>query len=289
MKKVLLAGATGHFGRHLLLELKQQGFYVKVLVRSARRARDLMPEPDEILRADATKPETLKGCCEGIDVVISALGKSISLKNREKASFHDINWGANYNLLQEAMAAGVPQFIYTSAFKAEQYPKLAFFKAHADFSDTLRSSGISYTILQPTALFSVFEEVVAMARKRQIGIMGSGSPLTNPIYEGDLAKVAVEQIGAPSREIPLGGQTTYSRHDLVRIACQVAKHKGKVLSVPFAVVDTILPLVKLLNRNLFDKLAFLIAVSKVDCVAPQVGNLTLEEYFEISPLETTSA
>lgn len=285
MKKVLLAGATGNLGRHLLSELKQQGYNVKVLARSAHKAEALTPLPDEVLLADATKPETLTGCCEGVALVISAIGKSLSLKDKSNAGFHAIDFSANYNLLQEAKTAGVPQFIYISAFTAEQHPELAYFKAHADFSDALVDSGLNYVILQPTALFSTFEEIVAMARKGRVSSLGAGDKLTNPIYEGDVAKVAVESIGIPSQFIPLGGQKVYSRLQLLHIACKAARYDGRIRGVPFAVVDAFLPAIRFFSRNLFDKLAFIVAVSKVDCVAPQVGELSLEDYFEITPME----
>ncbi|PRY15425.1 uncharacterized protein YbjT (DUF2867 family) [Pontibacter ummariensis] len=285
MRNILLAGATGHVGQHLLRELKRQGYPVSVLARTAAKANQLLPPPDNILVADATKPETLRGCCQGMDVVVSTLGKSISLTDNSKGSFQEVDYRANYNLLQEAKAAGVQQFVYVSAFSAEAHPQLAYFKAHADFARELKHSDILYTILEPTALFSAFDEVVAMARKGRIGLLGTGDKLTNPIYEGDLAKIAVGEIGCPSRTIALGGKTIYSRAELIRLACKAANYKGFLPSVPFPVVASVLPLVKLLNRNLYDKVSFMIAVSKVDCVAPQVGAHTLEEYFHITPKE----
>ncbi|GAB3196518.1 uncharacterized protein YbjT (DUF2867 family) [Pontibacter aydingkolensis] len=120
-----------------------------------------------------------------------------------------------------------------------------------------------------------------MARKGQIGSLGVGDKLTNPIYKGDLAQVAVQSIGQPSEIIPLGGQKMYSRLELIRIACQAAGHKGKIPLVPFGVVKSMLPLVKLFNRNMFDKIAFLVAVSEVACVAPKVGSHMLKAYFSL--------
>lgn len=286
MKRILLAGATGNLGRYYLKELKKQGYTVRVLARSAQKAEALSPAPDEVFIADATQPHTLTGCCERIDVVISALGKSISLTDKSKAGFFDIDFKANSNLLQEAQRAGAYQFIYTSAFSATQNPHLAYFKAHADFAEALKASGLRYTILEPTALFSALDEVVSMARKGQVGSLGAGDKLTNPIYEGDLAQVAVQHIGQHSQVIPLGGHKVYTRLELIRIACQAAGHKGKIPSVPFGVVKAMLPLVKLFSRNLFDKLAFLVAVSEVDCVAPKVGTHTLEGYFNLPQPQT---
>ncbi|WP_299986382.1 SDR family oxidoreductase [uncultured Pontibacter sp.] len=283
MKKVLLAGATGHLGRHIFRELKQHGFAVRVLARNLKKAQSLFPDPEELVLADATKPFSLEGCCTGVDVVISALGKNLSLRHQGGGSFHDINYKANLNLLKEAEQAGVRQFIYVSAFGAGRYPQLAYFKAHASFEKALRHSSLTYTILKPVALFSVFEEMAAMARKGHIGQLGQGDKLTNPIYDGDVARIAIDCIGKPSQSLELGGPTSYTRQELAQLVCEAAGYNGRVAEIPFDYVDTLLPFVRLLSRSLYDKLAFMTAVSKVDCVAPVVGQCTLEAYFELEP------
>ena len=281
MKKILLAGATGQLGKYIFRELKQQGYDVRALARNLRKAQALFPDPEELVLADATKKESLEGCCAGIEVVISAIGKSTSLFNQGNGSFQDIDYRANLNLLQEAQKCGVKQFIYVSAFGAEQFANLAYFKAHADFEEELRNCGISYTVLQPVALFSAFEDVVSMARKGRIGSLGKGDKKTNPIYEGDVAKVAVSCIGQPSQTLPLGGRTTYTRLELMKIACEAAGYCGKIPEIPFDFVEPLLPFVRMLSRSLYDKIALMVAVSKVDCIAPPAGELSMEEYFEL--------
>lgn len=281
MKKILLAGATGHLGRYIYRELKQHGYEVRVLARQLKNARMLFPDPEDLVLADATEPKALEGCCAGIDVVISAMGKNISLRNQDDGSFQEIDYKANLNLLHEASNASVQQFVYVSAFGARQYPGLAYFKAHADFEKSLCSSGLNFTILQPVALFSAFEELVAMARKGKVASLGNGTKKTNPIFEGDVAKVAVSAIGQPDQVIPLGGKRFYTRRELVQIACEAAGYTGKIMEVPFKFIDSLLPLARLLSRSLYDKLALMVAVSKADCIAPALGELSLEEYFEL--------
>jgi uncharacterized protein YbjT (DUF2867 family) len=283
MKKILLAGATGQLGKYIFRELKLQGYEARVLARNLKKAQLLFPDPEELVLADATNPVSLEGCCEGIDVVISAIGKSVSLRNQGNASFHDIDYKANLNLLREAQRANVKQFIYISAFGADRFHNLAYFKAHADFEKALRNSGLNYTILQPVALFSAYEDVATMARKGRIASLGKGDKKTNPIFEGDLAKVVVENINKPSSTIPLGGPVAYTRFEILKIACEAAGYTGRIPNIPFEYVNSLLPFVRLLSRNLYDKLAFMVAVSKVDCLAPPTGELSLEAYFELEP------
>src|SRR5690606_2556708 len=105
MKKILLAGATGHLGQHLLQELKQQGYFVKVMCRDIKKAAALNPLPDEIVVADATRRTDFKNICQGVDMVISAMGKSISLKDKSNENFQEIDFRGNLRLLREAKAA----------------------------------------------------------------------------------------------------------------------------------------------------------------------------------------
>ncbi|TXK36961.1 NAD(P)H-binding protein [Pontibacter qinzhouensis] len=281
MKTILLAGATGNLGVHLFQELKQQGYYVKVLARNRSKATTLTPAPDEIFVADASEEQALKGVCDGVDVVISAIGKSLSLKDKCKATFRDVDFLANLNLLAEAEKAGVQQFLYISAFAAAHYPHLAYFKAHADFAEVLKQSPINHTILEPTALFSAFKEKTALASKGLIGHIGKGDKRINPVYEGEVACASVAAIGQPPQVIAIGGRRIYTRSGLIRLSCKLAGHKGLVPKIPYFVLMLVMPVIKLLQRNLYDKMAFFVEVNKEDFLAPPLGVLTLEEYFEL--------
>ncbi len=78
VKKVLIAGATGYLGKFLLKECRQRGYWVRALARSTEKLDDVRDCVDDVFVGEATKPDTLQGLCEGIDVVISALGVASS-------------------------------------------------------------------------------------------------------------------------------------------------------------------------------------------------------------------
>jgi uncharacterized protein YbjT (DUF2867 family) len=280
MNKVLLAGATGHLGKALLAELKRQGYQVRALVRDPEKARHLDGMADEWVVADATRPGTLAGICQGIDVVVSALGKSVSLQDRSKSSFYDVDFRGNSHLLEEAKRQGVSRFVYVSAFGAEKRRDLAYFGAHEAFVDELRGSGINYCVVRPPALFSALGEILDMARQGRAVVLGNGSPKTNPIAEADLAQVVVDAIPSFLTNIEAGGKNEYTRYQLTALACQaLGRPRQRILKVPFWLVKALLPLVRLLDRNLYDKAAFMTAVCAEDCLAPRVGQRSLKAYY----------
>jgi uncharacterized protein YbjT (DUF2867 family) len=65
--RLLVIGATGTVGRHVVLGLSAKGARVRAMTRSPETAR--MPADVEVVRGDLTSPDTLDRCLEGVDSV----------------------------------------------------------------------------------------------------------------------------------------------------------------------------------------------------------------------------
>jgi uncharacterized protein YbjT (DUF2867 family) len=276
--KVLLFGATGNLGQSIAYELKQRGYETTCVIRHKSKLKGLESIADRIINADVTNPADLLNICNGFDIVISTLGKSVSPNDKSKLTFKDIDYIANSSILNEAKKSNVKKFIYISAFHSEKYLHLEYFKVHHEFSDKLISSGIDYTIIKPPALFSAFKDMIEMAKKGQLVNIGIGDKKTNPIYEGDLAKITVESINDRNRVIEAGGKTVYTRRQLNEIIQKAINPGKKIKNVPLGVFKSLLPILKIFNKNTFDKFAFFIEVLQHDTIAPQSGKMTFEEY-----------
>lgn len=276
--KILLFGATGNLGLAIAKELKQKGYELTAVVRNKIKARELESISSKIIIADVTIPSNLVNICNGFDIVISSLGKSVSPNDKSEPTFKDIDYIANANILNEAKKSNVKKFIYISAFHSEHYLHLEYFKVHHEFSEKLISSGIDYSIIKPPAIFSAFIDMIEMAKKGQLLNIGIGDKKTNPIYEGDLAKIAVDSINEPNSIIEAGGQTIYTRRQLNEIVQQTINPSKSIKNVPLVVFKFLLPFLKIFNKNTFDKFAFFIEVLQHDTIAPQIGVMTFEEY-----------
>ena len=68
-KRVLVAGATGYLGGFVAKEFKSRGHYVRALARSPHKLDHMKEEIDEIVKSEITDPISIKGICEGIDLV----------------------------------------------------------------------------------------------------------------------------------------------------------------------------------------------------------------------------
>jgi uncharacterized protein YbjT (DUF2867 family) len=281
MTKLLLFGATGNLGKEIAKEVKHQGYDLTVVVRNQKKAELLANITNKYIVADITDPISLTNICNSFDVVISALGKSVSPNDNSKPSFNDIDLVANSNILNEAIKTGVQKFVYISAFHSEKYLHLEYFRVHHEFSERLKTSGINYSIIKPPAIFSGFLDMIEMAKKGQLINIGIGDKRTNPIYEADLAKECVDSIKDKNVTKEIGGRTIYTRRQLNEIIQKEVRPTKSTKNIPLWLFKFSLPVIKVLRKNMYDKFAFFTAVMQVDTIAPQVGQMKFEEYIKL--------
>ncbi|WP_042432111.1 NAD-dependent epimerase/dehydratase family protein [Streptacidiphilus anmyonensis] len=118
MTTVLITGAAGFLGRHVVEEAARQEAVLRLM---SHRRPAVSTGPDcAVVCADLRDPESLRGVCEGIDVVMhcaSYIGGSA--QNNEA-----VNAQGTRNLVAEAGRAGVSRLVYVST--ASVYGRGAF-------------------------------------------------------------------------------------------------------------------------------------------------------------------
>jgi len=276
MKRILVAGATGYLGGFVAQELKARGYFVRALVRSPEKLDQLWDSADEIVEGQVTRPETLEHVCDGIDVVFSSIGIT---RQADGLTFRDVDYQGNKNLLEVALRAGVRKFVYVSAFNGPRLRHLDIGAAHEDFVDELKASGICYAVLRPTGYFSDMGEVLEMARKGRVWLIGSGENRVNPIHGADLAVACADAVDGYELEIDVGGPQTMTWREVARLAFEVLGQPSRVTRVPEWLMWPVVRLVRLFNRHQGELLAFFITMATTDVVAPANGTHTLEAHY----------
>jgi uncharacterized protein YbjT (DUF2867 family) len=285
MKKVLVAGSTGYIGRYVVQEFKNRGYWVRALVRNPDKIKQPGPhlEPsidrlaDEFFIGDATKPESIKGVCDGVEIVFSSLG--MTRPDFVHSSF-DVDYKANLNIMREAQRAKVKKFVYISVFNAQKMMEIENIQAHEKFVDELRASGLEYAIVRPTGYFSDMAQFLNMARNGFMFSLGEGETRSNPIHGADLAKVCVDAAEGDAREIDAGGPEIFTYQQVARMAADVVEKQPFNISLPVWLADGIAAVTGFINRDIHDIALFATTVSKNDTVAPQYGRHRLREFFE---------
>ena len=279
---ILIAGATGSVGRALVAELAkaEQPVRLRVLARNPERAAMLRGLSAPPWVGDATVPAALAGSCDGVDVVFSSLGASVSPTSRDRRSYLDVDLVANRNLLAEAKRAGVRRFVYVSVFTRPAYEETAYVRAHEQFVAELKASGLEYGVLRPTGLFSAFSEMLAMARKGRLPLIAGGAAETNPLSEADLAILSREAIfsGDPRIEIDVGGPEVLSRRKIAALVFEALGRRPRFVPAPKWIMNMAAIAARPFNRRFAELLAFVTAASTTACVATPFGSHRLSDY-----------
>jgi uncharacterized protein YbjT (DUF2867 family) len=287
-QRVLVAGSTGYLGKFVAREFKQRGYWVRALTRSKQRLEEPGPftapairsdEVDDVFIAEATKPETLAGLCEGgIDIVFSSLGIS---RQRDGLSFEQVDYLANRNLIDLCVSQGVRKFVYVSMLGAEQIAQLAITKAHERVVKDLESSGLDYAIIRPSGYFSDMGAVLDMAKRGRVLLVGDGTNRFSPIHGQDLAAVCVDAAEGKERMVEAGGPDVFTQREIAELAFDVVgKPVVKVTVVPLWLAYGLARFIGVLNRQFGDLAEFIVTAGEVDGVGPVRGKTTLRSYFE---------
>jgi nucleoside-diphosphate-sugar epimerase len=111
--KVLITGATGLLGGHLLQELQQRGEQIRALVLPTENAEKLLAQGVEVVRGDVTDADTLAPAVKDIELIFHLAG--MMGVNRPLADYRLVNVTGSENLYRAAQAAGVRRFVHTSS------------------------------------------------------------------------------------------------------------------------------------------------------------------------------
>lgn len=147
---ILVAGATGKTGLHLVQELVDQGHKPTALVRESSDTSAL-PQGVDLRKGDLTNLQD--GVCDGMDAVIFAAGSGGST-GPEMTDKVDRD-GAK-RLIDLAADAGVKRFVMLSSVGADQSDPTGemahYLKAKHEADEHLKASDMTYFILRPVAL-----------------------------------------------------------------------------------------------------------------------------------------
>ena len=278
--RVLLAGATGAIGHEVLKLLHAKKHFVRTLSRSQRNVAKIQALASDVVLADATDARTLGDALTNIDVVISCLGANVSLSLSERRSFRSVDLVANTNLLEAAKRFGVKRFVYLSAHAGRGYDHTRYMRAHMDIEERIRSSGLSFSFVRPTGVFSALGDLVKMAQMGMGSVAGDGQAKANPNHPVDVAELLAEVVTEGAEEIDAGGPEVLTREEVMRIAFDVVGKKPRIMHVPTGVFRMASAMMRLVHPRLSDMLEFVAFVTTTDSVAPVRGKRTLRPWFD---------
>ncbi len=277
MKRVLVAGATGYLGRFVVRAFKARGYRVRALGRSPEKLGSIKEFADELAIGEVTDPDSLKGVCDGIDIVFSSVGIT---RQKDGLTYRDVDYQGNKNLLTAAEAAGVSKFVYVHVLNAEEMQHVALVQAKQAFVEDLERADMDSTVVCPTGFFSDMEEFLEMARSGRVYLFGDGSNRINPIHGADLAEVCVDAAESSKRQVNVGGSEVFTYREIAELAFDVLEEPRKITRTPRSLVNIFVGALRwLAPARVYGPLQFLAAVMTMDVVGEPRGERRLVNHF----------
>jgi uncharacterized protein YbjT (DUF2867 family) len=178
---VLVTGATGNVGRHLVSQLLREGARVRALTRNPKTAG--LPQEVEVVRGDLATPETLDDAVKGVDAVFLLW----RLPTADTAP-----------AVVQHLAKHIRRIVFLSSSAirddVEKQPSVVA-RVHADIERSIENSAREWTFLRPdgfatNALWWWGPQI----RRGDVVRWPYGAAAMTPIHEQDIAAVAVRAL-----------------------------------------------------------------------------------------------
>jgi uncharacterized protein YbjT (DUF2867 family) len=226
---ILITGATGTIGSHVLSLLTGKGGALRAMTRDPARLEVATAGADnvEVVKADYGNPASLRPAVAGVHTLF------LLTVPASPSPDHDIA------MLDAARAAGVTRVVRLSAIgtgEADDEGR-TIGAWHALAEEAVRTSGLAWTLLRPTTFASNCLGWAGMIRAGEPVANLTGTGAQGIVDPRDVAAVAVETLTSPGHA---GRTYTLTGPDLLTVADQadvVAKALGQTVEVVDTPVD----------------------------------------------------
>jgi uncharacterized protein YbjT (DUF2867 family) len=215
---ILVSGATGNVGQHLVAQLVAGDAQVRILVRNKNKVTHLAGSVDWVV-GDLDQPETLPPALQGVDRLY------IVTPDRQQVT----------QLLAAAKEAGVRHVVKQSTIEADR--ALGPGKWHRAQEELIMASGLGWTFLRPTMMMVNTIEWWAATIKSHGTVYFPGSKgKVAPVAPADVAAVAAAVLTHPEEHngqiYELTGPESLTIGDMVHTLGQVLDRRIRYVNVP---------------------------------------------------------
>lgn len=228
---ILIVGARGRLGGAVTRRLLAAGQSVRAMTRTPSQLADLAARGAEVVAGDLRDPASLARACSGVDRVLAAAHAFDGAGANVPATVDD---AGNRALVDAARAAGVEHVVFTSIQGARADHPIDIWRDKARAETYLSASGLSHTILRPSAFMELWTDIVGtpIVRQGRAMIFGRGTNPINFVAVADVARYAVFALDDPRARgqiIEVGGPDNVS---LLAFARMIERALGRAPAAP---------------------------------------------------------
>jgi len=286
--KILVVGATGTLGRQIVRHALDEGYEVRCLVRSQKKAAFLKEWGAELVSGDLCRSETLAPALVSVSAVIDAA----TARATDSLTIRQVDWQGNVNLIQAAKTAGVARFIFFSILDAEKFPRVPLMEIKRCVELYLAESGLNYTILRPCGFLQglIGQYAIPILENQGIWVMGNTSAIAYMDTQ-DIAKFAVRALQVPETErqsMAIAGTRAWTTDEIIQLCEKLSGRDARITRIPVGLLRVARNLTQFFQWtwNISDRLAFAEVVSTGKPLTAAMDDVYAT--FGINPAEMTT-
>ena len=250
MSTILVTGANGFVGSHMVPAILDAGHRVVALVRSPKAGEAVLarltPEQAvdvELRTGDVTRPDSLAAAVAGVDAVVHLA--AIPRDHRGGADLRLVNTEGTRALVEAMKSAGIRRLVHLGAMGVADDPTLHYASSKAKAEALVRESGLDWTILKPSLQFGEgdgFFNIIADLVRLSPGIVpvpGKGDSRFQPIHVDDVARVVVASLADPAtacESFELGGPRYWTYREITAEVLRALGKRRAILPMPVPLI-----------------------------------------------------
>jgi uncharacterized protein YbjT (DUF2867 family) len=238
--RVLLTGASGFVGSHILPRLLADGHDVVALVRDPHALANR--ERVSAVRGDVVTGAGLDEAMRGCDAVIHLVGIIMEIGD---ATFEHVHYQGTRNVVAAAKRAGVKRFVQMSALGARASGVSGYQTTKWRAEEEVRNSGMEYVILRPSLIFGPGDgfvtQMVDVMKSAPLfrPVIGNGQYRFRPVYIDDVVTCFVSALtntAATHQTIDLGGGEELTLEQMLRAIAECVGIRKPAVHIPFSIM-----------------------------------------------------
>jgi NADH dehydrogenase len=243
MTEILVTGATGYIGRHLVARLVAAGETPRCLVRPGGVRQGLPQTGVTFFEGDITQPASLEPALRGAEEVVHLAAVVANVKQQGPVNYRRINDEGTANLVRAAREAGVRHFIHMGGINTVPGTPNSYLRTRYNGEHHVKEGGMPYSILQPSILFgkgaAFFTALADLVKTAPaVPVPGDGRLRFQPIWVEDVATCLLRLLAEDGRNetIPVGGPAQFTYDQLLQLVCKAVGKRRALVHVPLFLV-----------------------------------------------------